>query len=86
MTQSIVTKLQMKMIGKNFAQITLKHSAKVVSLSAMTSTINVRGEKVVTDQQQMLNRILAILESGSKHEDSVRYELVNYAPSLTIFQ
>ena len=70
------------MVGKNFAQLTLKRSAKVVPLSAMTSTINVRGEAVVIDQQQMLHRVLAILQSGSELESFVQYEFVNYAPSL----
>ena len=70
------------MIGKNFAHITLKRSAKVLPLSAMTSTITVKSEAVVIDQQQMLNRLLAVLQSGSELENFVQYEFVNYAPSL----
>lgn len=54
----------MEMVGKNFAQLNLKCCVKVVPLSAMTSTIKVRGETVVIDQQQLLNRVLAVLQSG----------------------
>ena len=34
------------MVGKNFAELTPKRSAKVLPLAAMTSTIKVRGEAV----------------------------------------
>ena len=57
------------MVDKNFSVLTLKRSAKVLPFSAMTSTIKVRGEAVV------LNRVLAVLQSGSEL-------VVNYAPSL----
>lgn len=70
------------MIGKNFAHITLKHSAKVLPLSTMISTIKVKGEALAIDQQQMLNILLAVLQSGSELENFVQYEFVNYAPSL----
>ena len=76
------SELQKEMVGKNFAELTLKRSAKVLPISAMTSTIKVRGEAVVVDQQQMLNRVLAVLQSGSELEHFVQYEFVNYAPSL----
>ena len=33
------SELQKAMVGKNFAELTLKHSAKVLPLAAMTSTI-----------------------------------------------
>ena len=48
--------LQKAMVSNNFAELTLKRSAIVLPLSAMPSTIKVRGEAVVIDQQQMLNR------------------------------
>ena len=51
------SELQKAMVGKNFAELTLP-------LSAMTSTIKVRGEAVVIDQQQMLNRVFAVIQSG----------------------
>ena len=60
------SKLQKAMVGKKFAELTPKRSAKVLPLSAMTSTIKVRGEAVVIDQQQMLNRVLAVHQSGSE--------------------
>ena len=76
------SELQKAMVGKTFAELTLKRSAKVLPLSAITSTIKVRGEAVVIDQQQMLNRVLAVLQSGSELENFFQYEFVNYAPSL----
>ena len=74
------SELQKAMVGKKFAE--LKCSAKFLPLSAMTSTIKVRGEAVVIDQQQMLNRVFAVLQSGSELENFFQYEFVNYAPSL----
>ena len=68
--------------GKNFAELTLKRSAKVLPISAMTSTIKVRGETLVIDQQKMLNRVFAVLQSGSELKNFFQYEFVNYAPSL----
>ena len=76
------SELQKAMVGKNFAELTLECFAKVLPLSAMTSTIKVRGEAVVIDQQQMLNRVLAVLQSGSELENFFQYEFVNYATSL----
>ena len=70
------------MLGTNSAELTLKCSAKVLPPSAMTSTIKVRGEAVVIDQQQMLYRVLAVLQSGSELENFFQYEFVNYAPSF----
>ena len=70
------------MVGKNFAALMLKRSAKVLPLSAMTSTIKVRGEAVVIDQQQMLNRVRAGLQSGFGARELCQYEFVHYAPSL----
>lgn len=37
---------------------------------------------MVVDQQQMLNRVLVDLKSGSELENYVKYEFVNHAPSL----
>lgn len=80
--EEIGSKLQRNVVGKNFAEASLKRSDKVLPLSAMTSSIKVKGEAVVIDQQQMLNRVLAILQSGSELTNFVEYEFVNYAPSL----
>ena len=75
-------RLQMEMVGENFADLTLKRSAKVRTLSSMTSTVKLKGEAVVVDQQLMLNRILAVLQSTSDLEQYIQFEFVNYAPSL----
>ena len=80
-------KFKKAMVGKNFVEQTLKHSAKVLPLAAMTSTIKVRGEAVVIDQQRMLNRVLAVLQSGSelKNFSSMNLSTMPH-PFLTIFQ
>ena len=75
-------RLQMDMVGENFADLALKRSAKVRTLSAMTSTVKLKGEAVVVDQQLMLNRILAVIQSSSDLEQYIQFEFVNYAPSL----
>ena len=74
--------LQEKMVGHNFADITMKRSGKVQPLAALTSSVTMKGEPVVIDQQQMLIRCLSIMQSGADLEDFVTYEFVNYAPSL----
>ena len=74
--------LQKEMIGQNFAELSLKRSEKVLSLATMTSSVKVRGEAVVIDQQQMLNRVLAVLQNSADLENFIQYEFVNYAPSL----
>lgn len=78
----IGSRLQQECIGENFADLSLKRSAKVLPLSAMTTTIKVKGERVVINQQQMLNRVLAVLQSSTELEHFVEYEFVNYSPSL----
>ena len=37
---------------------------------------------MVIDQQQMLNRVLAVLHSWSDLQGFVEYEFVNYSPAL----
>ena len=74
--------LQEKMVGHNFADITMQRSGKVQPLAALTSSVTMKGEPVVIDQQQMLIRCLSIMQSGADLEDFVTYEFVNYAPSL----
>ena len=48
----------------------------------MRSTINVRNEPLVVNEQQMLNRILAVLQSSNDLRYFVQYEFVNFAPAL----
>jgi len=81
-TDEVGSEHQKAMVGTNFAELTLKRSAKVLLLSAMTSVIKVRGGVVAIDQQQMPNRVLAVRHSGLELENFFQYEYVNYAPSL----
>ena len=48
----------------------------------MRSTIKVRSEPLVVNEQQMLNRILAVLQTSNDLRQYVQYEFVNFAPSL----
>ena len=46
-------------------------------LATLTSSVTMKGEPVVIDQQQMLIRCLSIMQSGADLEDFVTYEFVN---------
>ena len=65
------------MIGQNFADLKLQRNRRVRSLSAMRSTIKLRNETLVIDEQQMVNSILLFFL-----RQYVQYEFVNFAPSL----
>ena len=70
------------MTGKNFDDISMKRSGKVLPLADVASAVKVGGEAVVIDQQQMLNRLLAVRQSGSEPDNFIQSELVNCAPFL----
>ena len=70
------------MIGQNFADLKLQRSRRVRPLSAMRSTIKVRNEPLVVNEQQILNRNLAVLQTSNDLRQYVQYEFVNFAPSL----
>ena len=55
-----------QMIGQNFADLKLQKKKRVQPLSAMRSTVKVRNEPLVVNEQQMLNRILAVLQSSNE--------------------
>jgi len=69
-------------MGQNFADLKLQTKKRVQPLSAMRSTVKVRNESLVLNEQQMLNRILAVLQSSNDLRDFVEYEFVNFAPAL----
>jgi hypothetical protein len=48
----------------------------------MRSTVKVRNEALVVNEQQMLNRILSVLQTSNDLRDFVQYEFVNFAPAL----
>ena len=79
---SVGSQQQKKMIGQNFADLKLQRNKRVRPLSAMRSTIKVRSESLVVIEQQMLNRILAVLQTSNDLRQYVQYEFVNFAPSL----
>ncbi len=78
----IDSRQHMTMIGKNLADLKLKRKSRVRPLSAMRSTVKVRNEPVVVNEQQMLNRILAVLQTSNDLRHFVQYEFVNFAPAL----
>lgn len=79
---TIGSEQHMQMMGQNFADLKLQKKKQVQPLSAMRSTIKVRNESVIVNEQQMLNRILAVLQSSNDLRDFVQYEFVNFAPAL----
>ncbi len=79
---AIGSKQQMEMMGKNFADLKLQRKNRVKPLSAMRSTVKIRNEPVVVNEQQMLNRILAVLQTSNDLRMFVQYEFVNFAPAL----
>jgi hypothetical protein len=79
---TIGSELHKQMMGQNFADLKLQQKKRVQPLSAMRSTIKVRNEAFVVNEQQMLNRILGVLQSSKDLKDYVKYEFVNYAPAL----
>ena len=81
-SHAIGLSLQNKMVGHNFGEIKMKRNDKVTTLASLTSSVLVRGERVVVDQQQMLLRCMATIQTSADLEHFMKYEYVNYAPSL----
>ena len=79
---SVGSQQQKEMIGQNFVDLKLPRNKRVRPLSAMRSTIKVRNELLVVNEQQTLNRILAVLQTSNDLRQYVQYEFVNFAPSL----
>lgn len=71
-----------QMMGQNYADLKLQKKKRVQPLSAMRATVKVRNEPLVVNEQQMLNRILAVLQTSNDLRDFVQYEFVNFAPAL----
>ena len=55
----------------------MKRGGKIQPLAALASSVTMKGEPIVIDQQQMLTRCLSIMQSGADLEDFVTYEFVN---------
>ena len=69
----------------------MKRSGKVLQFAAIllqfaASSMKVTGEAVVIDQQQVLNRVLEVLQSGSELENFIQYEFAKYASSLSTYK
>ena len=80
--KAVGTELLSRMKDNTFGELKLHRNDRVSNLASLTSTVKVKGEPVVINQQQLLNRILAVIESGSDLKDYCRFEFVNYGPSL----
>ena len=60
--------IQEKMVGHNFGDSTMKLDDNIQPLATLTSSVTMKGEPVVIDQQQML-RCLSIMQSGADLEE-----------------
>ena len=79
---SVGIRSQKDMTGQNFAEIKLRRKNRVRSLASMNNSIKIRGKEVVVNPQQMLNRILSVLESNTDLATYMKYELAPRPPSL----
>ena len=79
---TVGTDSQKDMIGKTFAEVKLQRKSRVKSLASMNNTVKVRGKEMVVQPQQMLNRILAVLDSAKDLATCFKYELAPRPPSL----
>ncbi|KAE8747077.1 hypothetical protein FOCC_FOCC006215, partial [Frankliniella occidentalis] len=83
MAWEIGFKSMKSMHGQNFADLKLKRKDKVKSLAAMTSNIKIAEEEVTINPNQLLNRIICMLDlSSGSLSDYLEYELSPTAPSL----
>ena len=60
----------------------LHQQGKVNPISAMTNIIQINGEKVVVNAQEILTRIAGIINTSSDMAGYLKYELVSQPPSL----
>ena len=60
----------------------LHQQGKVNPISAMTNIIQINGEKVVVNAQEIFTRIAGIINTSSDMAGYLKYELVSQPPSL----
>ncbi|KAF4527646.1 hypothetical protein B566_EDAN010870, partial [Ephemera danica] len=69
-------------IGKNFADLQLKRSEKVLPISVSKNSIRVNDEVIPVDLTQFLNRIICMKLDETDLRACLCYELATHAPSL----
>ena len=65
-----------------YLDIKLQRKARVIPLSAMKNTIRVRGEQIIVNPTQLLNRITCQLNSSSELLGYMAHELATQPASL----
>ena len=73
-----------KMMGKTYAKLTLRRKDKVKLFGVMKNTVRVRGEDVVVNPSLLFNRITCILNTSSKLDVFLQYELAPQPPALFV--
>ncbi|GBM88313.1 hypothetical protein AVEN_198144-1 [Araneus ventricosus] len=70
-------------VGKRFANVTLKRKVQVFTPAAMGNTLRVDKDPVVVNPNQLFHRIACITtRSANDLEDCLLYELVPYPQSI----
>ena len=71
---SVGSQHHIDMTGQNFEDLKLERNGRVRPLSAMGSTIKVRNELLVVNEQHTLNRMLAFRQTSNDLRQYVQYE------------
>ena len=79
---SVKVASQETMLGITFAEVKLHRKSKANSLASMNSSVKVGGKEVVVKPQQMVTRILSILDTDTDLATYMKYEL---APRPSLF-
>ncbi|GBM16348.1 hypothetical protein AVEN_28311-1 [Araneus ventricosus] len=69
-------------VGKRFADVTLKRKVQVFTLAAMENTKLIDKDPVVFNSNQLFHRIACVLRSANDPEGCLQYEWAPYLQSL----
>ncbi|GBN14299.1 hypothetical protein AVEN_266517-1 [Araneus ventricosus] len=69
-------------VGKRFADVTLKRKVQVFTLAAMENTKLTDTDPVVFNPNQLFHRIACVLRSANDLEGCLQYEWASYLHSL----
>ncbi|GBN22568.1 hypothetical protein AVEN_62206-1 [Araneus ventricosus] len=69
-------------VGKRFADVTLKRNVEVLALAAMANTKIIDKDPVVFNPNQLFHRIACVLRSADDLDVCLQYEWTPYPQSL----
>ncbi|GBO24578.1 hypothetical protein AVEN_195716-1 [Araneus ventricosus] len=69
-------------VGKRFADVTLKRKVQVFTLATMENTKLIDKDPVVFNSNQLFRRIACVLRSSNDPEGCQQYEWASYLQSL----